>query len=127
MIAQGEFREDLYYRLNGAQLRLPPLRERADKLYVIRQVFSDVVKERGESQRHGYGPMLSALLFAWPGNIRQLKTRWRLHSPPPRAMKSPFTTYPNSALANALLATHNTESEATDCHLVTTAATPMEH
>ena len=75
MIQQGEFREDLYYRLNGAQLRLPALRERADKLYVIRQVFNDVVSERGD--RHSprlRADAISALLaYAWPGNIRQLK------------------------------------------------------
>ncbi|MCA1772906.1 MAG: sigma-54-dependent Fis family transcriptional regulator, partial [Halomonas sp.] len=75
MIQQGEFREDLYYRLNGAQLRLPALRERADKLYVIRQVFNDVVSERGGSPSPRLrADAISALLaYAWPGNIRQLK------------------------------------------------------
>lgn len=75
MIEQGEFREDLYYRLNGAQLRLPALRERADKLYVIRQVFNDVVSERGSSHSPRLrADAISALLaYAWPGNIRQLK------------------------------------------------------
>ncbi|MDQ7729872.1 sigma-54-dependent Fis family transcriptional regulator [Halomonas sp. SpR8] len=75
MIQQGEFREDLYYRLNGAQLRLPALRERADKLYVIRQVFNDVVSERGGSHSPRLrADAISALLaYAWPGNIRQLK------------------------------------------------------
>ena len=75
MIELGEFREDLYYRLNGAQLRLPALRERADKLYVIRQVFNDVVSERGSSPSPRLrADAISALLaYAWPGNIRQLK------------------------------------------------------
>lgn len=75
MIQQGEFREDLYYRLNGAQLRLPALRERADKLYVIRQVFNDVVSERdGSHSPRLRADAISALLaYAWPGNIRQLK------------------------------------------------------
>ncbi|MBT2772476.1 sigma-54-dependent Fis family transcriptional regulator [Halomonas sp. ISL-60] len=75
MIEQGEFREDLYYRLNGAQLRLPALRERADKLYVIRQVFNDVVNERGgrHSSRLRADAISALLAYAWPGNIRQLK------------------------------------------------------
>ncbi|SBR48210.1 MULTISPECIES: sigma-54-dependent Fis family transcriptional regulator [unclassified Halomonas] len=75
MIEQGEFREDLYYRLNGAQLRLPALRERADKLYVIRQVFNDVVNERGGhlSPRLRADAISALLAYAWPGNIRQLK------------------------------------------------------
>lgn len=75
MIQQGEFREDLYYRLNGAQLRLPALRERADKLYVIRQVFNDVISERGgrHSPRLRADAISALLAYAWPGNIRQLK------------------------------------------------------
>ena len=75
MIEQGAFREDLYYRLNGAQLRLPALRERADKLYVIRQVFNDVVRERGgqHSPRLRADAISALLAYAWPGNIRQLK------------------------------------------------------
>ena len=75
MIEQGAFREDLYYRLNGAQLRLPTLRERADKLYVIRQVFNDVVRERGgqHSPRLRADAISALLAYAWPGNIRQLK------------------------------------------------------
>ncbi|WP_141440961.1 sigma-54-dependent Fis family transcriptional regulator [Vreelandella titanicae] len=75
MIQQGEFREDLYYRLNGAQLRLPALRDRADKLFVIRRVFDDIIQERGCSQSPRLrADAISALLaYAWPGNIRQLK------------------------------------------------------
>ncbi|MGM0616256.1 MAG: sigma-54-dependent Fis family transcriptional regulator [Pseudomonadota bacterium] len=75
MIQSGDFREDLYYRLNGAQLRLPALRERADKRFVIHQVFDELVAER----THDTPPRLRAdaisalLAYAWPGNIRQLK------------------------------------------------------
>ncbi|BBI51544.1 hypothetical protein HORIV_39650 [Vreelandella olivaria] len=99
MIEQGEFREDLYYRLNGAQLRLPALRERADKLYVIRQVFNDVVNERGghHSPRLRADAISALLAYAWPGNIRQLKMRWRLPWPPRKVTKLPFTICPNSA------------------------------
>ena len=75
MIQQGEFREDLYYRLNGAQLRLPALRDRADKLYVIRRVFDNIIQERASNQSPRLrADAISALLaYAWPGNIRQLK------------------------------------------------------
>jgi transcriptional regulator of acetoin/glycerol metabolism len=82
MIQRGEFREDLYYRLNGAQLRLPALRVRADKLYVIRRVFEDIIAERNDrtaERATNAAPRLRAdaisalLVYAWPGNIRQLK------------------------------------------------------
>ncbi|GHC23488.1 sigma-54-dependent Fis family transcriptional regulator [Aidingimonas halophila] len=73
LIANGRFREDLYYRLNGAQLRLPALRERADKHYVIRSVYDSLVADRGADIRLRADAMSALLAYAWPGNIRQLK------------------------------------------------------
>jgi len=73
MIAAGTFREDLYYRLSGASLPMPPLRERADIRDVIEAVFDE------EAQMAGHvltlDPQLTERLagFAWPGNIRQLR------------------------------------------------------
>ncbi|MFT4063849.1 sigma-54-dependent Fis family transcriptional regulator [Paraburkholderia sp.] len=73
MVEAGSFREDLYYRLNGATLRMPPLRERADIRDVIDAVFNE------EAQAAGHVLMLDPQLaerlaaFAWPGNIRQLR------------------------------------------------------
>ncbi len=73
MVAQGIFREDLYYRLSGATLHMPPLRERAD----IRDVIEAVFDEEAQSADHvlTLDPQLTARLcdFAWPGNIRQLR------------------------------------------------------
>ncbi|MEM5437580.1 sigma-54-dependent Fis family transcriptional regulator [Paraburkholderia diazotrophica] len=73
MVDEGTFREDLYYRLSGATLHMPPLRERADILDVVRAVFDE------EAQSAGHVLTLDARLagrlarFAWPGNIRQLR------------------------------------------------------
>ena len=73
MVAEGSFREDLYYRLSGACLPMPPLRERADVRDVIAAVFDE------EAQMAGHvltlDPRLGDRLasFAWPGNIRQLR------------------------------------------------------
>ncbi|MCP5111132.1 MAG: sigma-54-dependent Fis family transcriptional regulator [bacterium] len=74
-IRGGEFREDLYYRLAGVVLRLPPLRERRDDILLLAERFwSDL------AQKHGHqGPELTqeALLglraAPWPGNVRQLR------------------------------------------------------
>ncbi|WP_253444293.1 sigma-54-dependent Fis family transcriptional regulator [Halomonas sp. Y3] len=73
LIAEGRFREDLYYRLNGAQLRLPALRERADKHFVIRSVYEGLLAERGEARPLRADAMSALLGHAWPGNIRQLR------------------------------------------------------
>jgi len=70
MISRGEFREDLYYRLNGLVVKLPALRERSDLLTIVQKIL------RAESD--GQPPELDAdvlgLLqgYGWPGNIRQL-------------------------------------------------------
>jgi len=73
LIELGGFREDLFYRLNGASLRLPSLRERADKGYLIRRLFEELHAERGESWTRLGGDAMSALLaYPWPGNIREL-------------------------------------------------------
>ena len=69
LIANKSFREDLYYRLNGATLKLPPLRERLDQEYLIKAIFAI------ESKKEFYlaPDALSVLVqYQWPGNIRQL-------------------------------------------------------
>ncbi|PMR76422.1 sigma-54-dependent Fis family transcriptional regulator [Billgrantia endophytica] len=73
LIANGRFREDLYYRLNGARLRLPALRERADHHYVIRSVHESLVAKRDRDVRLRADAVSALLAYAWPGNIRQLK------------------------------------------------------
>ena len=73
LIASGQFREDLYYRLNGAELLLPALRERADRHYLIRKLHAELQAERDQSL-HLRADAISALLsHHWPGNIRQLR------------------------------------------------------
>jgi sigma-54 dependent transcriptional regulator, acetoin dehydrogenase operon transcriptional activator AcoR len=70
MINRHEFREDLYYRLNGLALRLPPLRERTDLDVVARRI---VVGHRPKDPPE-ISPQVMELFrrYPWPGNIRQL-------------------------------------------------------
>lgn len=71
-VGRGEFREDLYYRLQGLTLVLPPLRERLDQRSLIRHIL--------ETENEGQDPVeieddaMKALeQYLWPGNIRQLR------------------------------------------------------
>nr|WP_300313815.1 sigma-54-dependent Fis family transcriptional regulator [Halomonas sp.] len=73
LISSGHFREDLYYRLNGAQLKLPALRERVDRHYVIRGVYNALLEERDQNIHLRADAMSALLSYDWPGNIRQLK------------------------------------------------------
>lgn len=73
MIAQNRFREDLYYRLNGLVVRLPPLRERSDLSVVIQKLLQR--ESHGCASRPlSVAPDVMALFerCAWPGNFRQL-------------------------------------------------------
>lgn len=76
LVTEGRFREDLYYRLQGITLNLPPLRERGDK----RELIEHILKlECGGNERVGLsnGAMRQLESYAWPGNIRQLRNVMR--------------------------------------------------
>lgn len=70
LIIKGEFREDLYYRLNGLVVRLPPLRERTDLDIVVEKILI----AESVSGRYTVAPEIMRLfkLHNWPGNFRQL-------------------------------------------------------
>jgi transcriptional regulator of acetoin/glycerol metabolism len=74
MIAQNAFREDLYYRLNGLVVKLPPLRERTDLPTVIQRMLQRESLARTDGQRLTASPEVMALFeqCTWPGNFRQL-------------------------------------------------------
>jgi transcriptional regulator with GAF, ATPase, and Fis domain len=77
MMGAGNFREDLYYRLNVVNLWLPPLRDRGDDIHIIaKALLSKHADELGSPVR-GYSPQaLTAIRKApWPGNIRQLENQ----------------------------------------------------
>ena len=69
-VAEGLFREDLYFRLSGLEVDLPPLRDRSDKRALIQAILDE---EAGRALR--LAPEADALLMShpWPGNLRQLR------------------------------------------------------
>lgn len=74
-VAQGKFREDLYFRLNAITIQVPALRERKDDIYLLFRKFTSDFSEKYSrtkiSLTHDAITMLRA--YRWPGNIRQLK------------------------------------------------------
>ena len=75
MVAQGSFREDLYYRLNVLPIRLPALRERISDLEALAESLLESIAARtGMPQRELAPSALAALsAHAWPGNVRELR------------------------------------------------------
>jgi len=79
MIQDGEFREDLYYRLNGITLHLPLLRDRADKADLIRTLLQEENSDQ-DSIEIAEDAFQRLLDYSWPGNIRQLRNALRTAS-----------------------------------------------
>ncbi len=76
-VEAGTFREDLYYRLCGATLSLPALRERADQRYLIEAIFQDEVR-RLHSRSTLPPEIVDRLVgYHWPGNVRELRSALR--------------------------------------------------
>jgi len=76
MVAEGKFREDLFYRLNVVQITLPPLRERKEDIPLLVNAFlNSFAKENGKPVRElTFDAMQSILNYDWPGNVRELRT-----------------------------------------------------
>ncbi len=75
MVAAGEFREDLFYRLNVVNIKIPPLRERAEDLPLLAHAFllkyaKEMKKEIGDISREALGALSR---YRFPGNVRELE------------------------------------------------------
>jgi two-component system response regulator GlrR len=75
MVENGEFREDLYYRLDVASLTLPPLADRAEDIPLLANHFLRQSALQAEKTVHAFAPEAMEMLIGepWPGNIRQLQ------------------------------------------------------
>lgn len=75
MVEQGTFREDLYYRLNVINIRVPPLRERKEDIPVLVDYFLTKTAEQTSKPKKGLmGRAIEKLYdYAWPGNVRELQ------------------------------------------------------
>jgi transcriptional regulator with PAS, ATPase and Fis domain len=75
LIAQGAFREDLFFRINVFPLNMPPLSARSDDLPLLVQHFITLNNARGTKQIDGLTPAAMDMLLAypWPGNVRELR------------------------------------------------------
>ncbi len=73
-IKEGKFREDLYWRLNVIEIKIPPLRERKDDIEMLARHFIDKFSEEHKKNIKGIDRQaLSILLeYSWPGNVREL-------------------------------------------------------
>lgn len=73
-VSDGEFREDLYYRLNVVNLEMPPLRQRGDDVIGLAEDFLRRFNEKNRRDIKGFSPESRRIMlgYAWPGNVREL-------------------------------------------------------
>jgi len=74
-VQKGRFREDLFYRLNVINIKVPPLRDRADDVPVLAQRFLNKYSNENKKEIKGFTPMAMDVLtkYNWPGNVRELE------------------------------------------------------
>jgi len=75
LVNQGKFREDLYYRLEGIKIEIPPLRERKEDIPILAYYFLEEFNKKYNTDVKGFlKDALEALInYSWPGNVRQLQ------------------------------------------------------
>ena len=73
---EGDFREDLFYRLNEFCIRIPPLRQRKDDVVYLAKRFLDITNQELKKDVRGFsqGAVEAMLDYSWPGNVRQLRS-----------------------------------------------------
>jgi DNA-binding NtrC family response regulator len=78
-VAEGRFREDLYYRLNVLHLRVPALRERENDIELLARFFFEKFAKEKNPQVRGFSQQALQVMntYAWPGNVRELINRIR--------------------------------------------------
>jgi DNA-binding NtrC family response regulator len=77
LIGSGRFREDLFYRINGITVNVPPLRDRADDIPWLIDLFFEHFRALAPSGLRGVSTLAydAAMEYAWPGNVRELRNR----------------------------------------------------
>ena len=94
MVAEGQFREDLYYRINVLQIRIPPLRQRPEDIpWLAARFLDDISRRTGEIRRLHPSAETALLGNPWPGNVRELQ-----HTLERAAILSQNTLIPASVL-----------------------------
>jgi DNA-binding NtrC family response regulator len=117
MVAEGTFREDLYYRLDVVEVKVPPLRERSEDIPALIDHFFTLFSARHKRERKSVERAAVRRLqaYSWPGNVRQLEhvllNAWLLSDDeeiksddldlPPTTAKTVAATPPARAAASA--------------------------
>ena len=80
LVAQGKFREDLFYRISVFPIKIPPLRERTEDIPALVEAFlAEFNKKYGTQKRLSTEAVESVMTYSWPGNVRELRNVMERH------------------------------------------------
>jgi DNA-binding NtrC family response regulator len=76
MVKEGKFREDLFYRLQGFLIHMPPLRDRGSDIILLANFFLNDFSQINKLGKKSFSPQAEKAMLAyhWPGNVRELKS-----------------------------------------------------
>jgi nitrogen regulation protein NR(I) len=113
MVDEGQFRLDLYHRLNGFEIRLPPLKDRTGDVQLLLEHYLARLRQQLNKDVEGISPeaMERLLCYAWPGNVRELQNVLRR-----TLLKSAATVIVPDFLPDELLAGQTATAAAADEH-----------
>jgi TyrR family helix-turn-helix protein len=105
MVNERQFREDLYYRLNVVQVRIPPLRERKEEIPVFVEYFIGMLNKKYKLSKRINPELIQGLMaYDWPGNIRELRN----------ALEQAYVTSPGAVITDIKLGPQQELHVATD-------------
>jgi PAS domain S-box-containing protein len=105
MVNERQFREDLYYRLNVVQVRIPPLRERKEEIPVFVEYFIGMLNKKYKLSKRINPELIQGLMaYDWPGNIRELRN----------ALEQAYVTSPGALITDIKLGPQQELHVATD-------------
>jgi two-component system, NtrC family, response regulator HydG len=112
-VKRGNFREDLYHRLNEFSIQVPPLRERKDDIKLFVNYFLDKAnRELNRSVTEISESLLAVLLnYAWPGNIREIKNVIKRGVLLSRGSELEKNALPREIVYHSVMSTNSNESE----------------
>ncbi len=125
-VRNGTFRRDLYYRLNGAQIWLPPLRDRSDKLGLIENLWIQETAAQGDKEAKTLSREVWSIFerHPWPGNIRELRNVLRSCLATTRGSVIQISDLPNDFLVEMAEARDNPAEEVAPCEPISLRSPP---
>ena len=128
-VAEGRFREDLFYRLATVSITVPPLRERGNDIQLLARKFASDFAEKNRTPQISFsdGARDRMLAYRWPGNVRQLKNVVEQMALFEAGNDIPLTLIFKSSIVINIFYGSSSVRQNRPCYLVISPNSPQKH